>query len=186
MKVVAFMPAKGASTRIENKNLRLLDGKPLFLHTIEKLMSCDFVDEVYLDTESDEMIELASDSGCKVLKRDPALASNATDGHELFHNSASKCEGDLYIQVLCTSLFIEPSTLRRVEALAAPDSPYDSAVLVRREKQYLWNGDRPAYGEGLDSNSIDLPDTVIGTMGMYMMRADAARRLRRRIGPGAR
>lgn len=183
MKVVAFMPAKGASTRIENKNLRLLDGKPLFLHTIEKLMSCDFVDEVYLDTESDEMIELASDSGCKVLKRDPALASNATDGHELFHNSASKCEGDLYIQVLCTSPFIEPSTLRRgVEALAAPDSPYDSAVLVRREKQYLWNGDRPAYGEERIPNSIDLPDTVIETMGMYMMRADAARRLRRRIG----
>ena len=36
MKVVAFVPAKGTSSRIENKNTRLLDGKPLFLYTLEK------------------------------------------------------------------------------------------------------------------------------------------------------
>ena len=32
MKVVAFLPAKGASERIKNKNTQLLNGKPLFLH----------------------------------------------------------------------------------------------------------------------------------------------------------
>ena len=46
MKVVAFLPAKGSSERIENKNIKLLDGKPLFLYTLEKLVKCDFIDEV--------------------------------------------------------------------------------------------------------------------------------------------
>jgi regulator of RNase E activity RraA/molybdopterin-guanine dinucleotide biosynthesis protein A len=183
MKVVAFMPAKGNSARIENKNLRLLDGKPLFLHTLEKLMGCDFIDEVYLDTESDEMIDLASDTGCRVLKRDPALASNATDGHQLFHNVVSRVEADLYVQVLCTSPFIEPSTLRRgVEGLTANGSPYDSAVLVRRDKQYLWEQGRPAYGVERIPNSVDLPDTVFETMGLYMVNREAAHALKRRIG----
>ena len=36
MKVVAFLPAKGNSERVENKNIKLLDGKPLFLHNLEK------------------------------------------------------------------------------------------------------------------------------------------------------
>jgi len=69
MKVVAFLPAKGSSSRIKCKNLKLLDGKPLFLHTLEKLMECDFIDEVYLDTESNEIINLASETNCKILKR---------------------------------------------------------------------------------------------------------------------
>ena len=41
MKVVAFVPAKGTSSRIENKNTRLLDGKALFIHTLEKLAASD-------------------------------------------------------------------------------------------------------------------------------------------------
>lgn len=43
VKVVAFLPAKGSSERIKNKNMQLLDSKPLFLHTLEKLLSCDFI-----------------------------------------------------------------------------------------------------------------------------------------------
>ena len=54
-KVAAFLPAKGSSERIPNKNVNLLDGKPLFLHTLEKLLQCDFIDEVWLDSESDRL-----------------------------------------------------------------------------------------------------------------------------------
>ena len=54
MKIVAFLPVTGTSSRIENKNIKLLDGKPLFLHTLEKLSSCSFIDEVYLDSESEK------------------------------------------------------------------------------------------------------------------------------------
>ena len=87
MKAVAVVPVKGTSERIENKNIKLLDGKPLFLHTIEKLLSCDFLDEVYLDTESDKIIDMVSDyENLKIFKRNPDLANNKTDGHKLFYN----------------------------------------------------------------------------------------------------
>ena len=61
MKTIAFLPAKGSSDRIGNKNVRLLDGKPLFLHSIDKLLACDFIDEVYLDTESEEIAAMVAD-----------------------------------------------------------------------------------------------------------------------------
>jgi regulator of RNase E activity RraA/CMP-N-acetylneuraminic acid synthetase len=182
MKVVAFLPVKGTSERIENKNTRLLDGKPLFLHTLEKLVDCDFIDEVYLDSESEAIFELASEVACRKLRRDPALASNRTDGHELFFNEVRQVEADIYIQILATSPFIEAATIRAgVEALRGPGG-HDSAVLVRKDKLYQWTGGEPAYGRGRIPNSVDLPDTVIETMGLYMVTRDAALRLMQRFG----
>jgi len=183
MKVVAFLPAKGSSSRIESKNLKLLDGKPLFLHTLEKLVLCDFIDEVYLDTESDDIIELASEVECNVLKRDPSLASNKTDGHQLFMNEVNQVEADIYIQVLGTSPFISPETIKKgVDALRDNSSDYDSAVLVNAEKQYTWKHGKPSYDINHIPNSIDLEDTVIETMGLYLVKGDAAKKTNRRIG----
>ena len=59
MKVVAFVPAKGSSERIENKNAKLLDGRPLVVHMLDTLLKCQRIDEVYLDTESDDIAALA-------------------------------------------------------------------------------------------------------------------------------
>lgn len=43
MKIVAFLPVKGSSERIKNKNTTLMNGKPLFLHTLEKLVRCSLL-----------------------------------------------------------------------------------------------------------------------------------------------
>jgi regulator of RNase E activity RraA/CMP-N-acetylneuraminic acid synthetase len=182
MKVAAFLPAKGSSDRIENKNLRLLDGKPLFLHTLEKLVACPFIDEVFLDTESDEMIELGRDTGASVMRRDPTLASNQTDGNKLFVNEVDHTDADIVLQVLCTSPFINVDTLERAVVTLRNDHRFDSAVLIRKEKLYRWENGRPAYDIRHIPNSSTLPDTVIETMGLYAMRAEAARRTGRRIG----
>ncbi|MBM3515106.1 MAG: dimethylmenaquinone methyltransferase [Alphaproteobacteria bacterium] len=170
MRIVAFVPAKGESSRIANKNTRVLDGEYLFKRKLIQLLECPEIDDVYLDTESDKMIELASDLPIKVLKRDPTLASNKTDGHELFANEARQVKADVYIQVLCTSPFITAATLSRaIKALKAKASA-DSLVAVQKRKLYTWNRGRPTYGDGRIPNSVDLPNTVIESMGLYMVR----------------
>lgn len=181
MKIVAFLPAKGASSRIKNKNLMLLDGKPLFLHTLEKLMECNHISEVYLDTEDSEIISLANETGCKVLKRKPELASNSTDGNQLLLNEIKHVEADIYIQILCTSPFIKKCTIENgIKSLMS--SQYDSAVLVRKEKLYTWNDKSPNYNIKKIPNSYDLEDTIIETMGLYIIKRSAALETRRRIG----
>jgi regulator of RNase E activity RraA/CMP-N-acetylneuraminic acid synthetase len=183
MKVVAFLPAKGSSSRIESKNVKLLDGKPLFLHTLEKLAYCDFIDEVYLDTESDELIELSSEVSCKILKRDSSLASNKTDGHSLFMNEVKQVEADIYIQILGTSPFIDVETIAKgIKELSQENSIYDSAVLVKKEKQYTWASGAPSYNIENIPNSVDLDDTTIETMGLYIVKREAAFKTNRRIG----
>lgn len=182
MKVVAFLPAKGTSSRIESKNMKLLDGKPLFMYSLEKLIECDFIDEVYLDSESNEIFEIASESGAKELKRDPELATNKTDGHQLFYNEAKKVEADIYIQLLCTSPFITEATIKKGVEILKNKQEYDSVVLVKKDKQYLWDKKGPTYDINHIPNSVDLPDTIIETMGLYIVRKEVALNDKKRIG----
>lgn len=184
MKVVAFVPAKGSSVRVPSKNVTLLMGKPLVRYAIEKLMSCEFIDEVYIDTESDAVFDLVSDTGCRYMKRDPALATNATDGHQLFYNEACLAgEADVYVQVLGTSPFVLPETIRAgIEAVATEQ--YDSALLAKFDKLLQWD---PVTGLALydtDSlpNSFELPDTIYETTGLYIANKEVALGQRKRHG----
>lgn len=178
MKTVAFLPAKGSSERVANKNVRPFNGEPFFAFTLRKLLACPFIDEVYLDSEDEGILRYGERLGARILRRDPSLSGNDTDGHELFRNEVAHAEADVYVQALCTSPFVRPETIRR--AIAALDD-HDSAVLVRREKVYEWMNGQPVYGDRIP-NSIDLPDRVSEAMALYAVRGDTARRLGRRIG----
>lgn len=175
MRVIGFVPAKGSSERIKSKNMQILDGELMFRRKLLQLLASGVFDEVWLDTESDEIAALAADLPVKILKRDPGLASNATDGHELFANECRSVPGgDIYVQCLCTAPFVNEDTLRRAVAALRDNPDADSLVAVTREKHYAWVDGEPAYGRGRIPNSVDLPHQVIEAMSLYMMRATSA------------
>lgn len=182
MKTAAFLPAKGSSQRVPNKNTMLLDGEPLFLRSLRKLTGCPSVDEVWLDTESPDIISLASDVKCRVLRRETELASNRTDGHQLFLNEVRRTDADICVQLLGTSPFIRVETIERAIHILKTDPSFDSVVAVRKEKQYRWHNGQPVYNIEHIPNSCDLEDNIIESMGLYAMRRDAALETNRRIG----
>jgi regulator of RNase E activity RraA/CMP-N-acetylneuraminic acid synthetase len=171
MKIVAFVPAKGSSERVPSKNLRILDGEHLYLRKLKQLLACPKIDEVWLDTESDDLIDKASDLPIRILKRDPALATNETDGHEMFENQCHHvADADIVIQALCTAPFVDSNTISKgIEALLA-NPEKDSLVAVTSSKQYLWNENNPVYGQARIPNSVDLPPTISEAMSLYMVR----------------
>lgn len=183
-KVAAFIPVKAKSERIKNKNFKLLAGKPLFLHTLEKLAGCDFIDEVFLDSESEEVFDMASNIDFIRFKRDEKLADNSTDGNKLFLNEIKATDADICIQILCTSPFIKPETIKKGVEILANSEKYDSVVLVKKEKLYTWDSVnlKPNYDIENIPNSFNLDDTVIETMGLYIIRKNAALKKGRRIG----
>ena len=134
MKVVAVIPAKSSSERVLNKNIRPFNGEPLFVYTVRKLLSCDFIDEVYVDSDCDEILNRAVAVGAKPMKRDPRLATNKTDGHELFLNEVFNIEADVYIQHLCTSPFVQIETIRSGIDMLRHNPQHDSVVLCKSVK----------------------------------------------------
>jgi len=171
MKIVAFVPAKGSSDRVPSKNLRILDGEYLFRRKLKQLLACPDIDEVWLDTESDEIIAEADDLPIQILKRDPALASNSTDGHEMFANECAHVpDADIVIQALCTAPFVDDKTISKAITALRENPEHDSLVAVQKTKQYTWHKGEPSYGRGRVPNSVDLPPTLSEAMSLYMMR----------------
>lgn len=172
MRTIGIVPAKGSSERIPSKNMRVLDGEYLFRRKLRQLVESGAFDEVWLDTESEEMIKLVGDMPVKVLRRDPTLANNATDGHELFANSCRNIPGgDLYVQCLCTAPFVGPDTLKRAVQAMRDNPDADSLVAVNKTKLYEWADGEPVYGRGRIPNSVDLKPRIIEAMSLYMVRA---------------
>lgn len=171
MKIVAFVPAKGNSERVPGKNVAILDGDYLFKRKLRQALDCPAITEVCLDTESDAIAELATDLPVTRLVRPAALASNATDGHEMFAWECSqRPDADLWVQLLCTAPFVSAATIGRAIAALLADPDADSLIGVSRAKQYCWDGGVPAYGTGRIPNSVDLPATVVEAMSLYIVR----------------
>lgn len=183
MRVYAFVPAKGTSERVENKNMRYLDGERLYIRALKTLLKCKEIDQVFLDTESEEMYKLADYLPIKFMKRDPALANNKTDGHKMFMNEVNSYpDADIYVQLLCTSPFVKPQTIDNAIRKIKDSTEYDSAILMKKDKCYFWENNRPSYDINHIPNSKDLPETIIESMGLYIHKKDSAIKLNRRYG----
>lgn len=182
MIVYAFVPAKSSSSRVANKNMQILQGERLFVKALKTLLKCKEIDKVFLDTDSEMMYELVDYLPIEFMKRDKSLATNQTDGHQLFLNEVRTFpQADIYVQLLCTSPFIKPETIDNA-ILQLKAGHFDSAILMKKEKVYLWQDNAPAYDKSHIPNSDDLPDTIQESMGLYISTKQSALRTQRRYG----
>jgi len=171
MKIVAFVPAKGVSERVAGKNTRVLDGEYLFKRKLRQALDCPLVTEVCLDTESAELAALSQDLPVTRLMRPAELATNGTDGHELFAwECTQRPDADMWIQLLCTAPFVSSETISRAVDALIRNPEADSLVGVARSKQYNWIDGEPAYGRARIPNSLDLPAIISEAMSLYIVR----------------
>ena len=80
MKVYGVVPARGGSKGIPQKNIKLLNGRPLISYTIEAALKSD-LDDVLVSTDCPEVAAVAEQHGAAVAMRDPSLALDDTPTH---------------------------------------------------------------------------------------------------------
>lgn len=183
LKVYAFVPAKGTSERIENKNMRFLDGERLFAKALKTLLQCKEIDRVFLDTESEEMYKLVDYLPITFMKRNSKLANNKTDGHKMFLNEVERYpDADIYVQLLCTSPFIQSETIDNAIRFLKNNQDYDSVILMKKDRFYFWKDSKPCYDINYIPNSKDLPETISESMGLYISTKKSAIETKRRYG----
>lgn len=81
LEVIAVIPARRGSKRLPLKNLRLLNGVPLFVHSIRAALDAALVDAVVVSTEDDEIAAVAVSHGATVIKRPAELAGDAAQNN---------------------------------------------------------------------------------------------------------
>lgn len=66
MRILAIIPARGGSKGVPEKNIKLLDSKPLLSYTTEIAMQSKLLTEVIVSSEDDKIITIAESLGVKV------------------------------------------------------------------------------------------------------------------------
>lgn len=58
-KILAIIPARGGSKGLPGKNIKPLLGKPLIGWTIEQAFASEYIDEIFVSTDSREIADIS-------------------------------------------------------------------------------------------------------------------------------
>ena len=105
-KIVAVVPARFGSERVRCKALRLLAGNPLMYYVLNTLTQCGSFDEIYVNSESDLIGEVAKRYGTRYYKRPPELATSASLIDEYIYEFLTNIPCDVLAIVNPTSPFL--------------------------------------------------------------------------------
>lgn len=76
-RVLGFIPARGGSKGLPGKNVRLLHGKPLIAWSIEAAQRSNYIDDVIVSTDSEEIAAVALRHDVRAEMRPARLADDA-------------------------------------------------------------------------------------------------------------
>lgn len=71
--IIVVIPAKADSKRLPNKNMVLIEEKPLLYYTIKTARECRLADKIYVSTDSSEIARFAREEGVNVIMRPSEL-----------------------------------------------------------------------------------------------------------------
>ncbi len=129
MKIVAMIPARMGSKRVKNKNLRMINGKPLVQYIIDAAKGCSLFDEIYLNSEALDFKDIATSSGIEFYQRSEALASDSATNDEFSLDFINSVDCDVLVQLLATSPFITTDDIDGF-VRAMIDGKYETMVSV--------------------------------------------------------
>jgi len=76
-KILCTICARGGSKGVKNKNIKLINDKPLIAYTIEQAMQSQLFEHVVVSTDSDEIASVSKNYGAEVFfKRSQNMASD--------------------------------------------------------------------------------------------------------------
>ena len=76
MKILAVIPARAGSKGIPNKNIRILNNKPLISYSIENARNSKYITDIVVTTDSDIVRVIAAQMGVDSIERKPELCGD--------------------------------------------------------------------------------------------------------------
>ena len=87
MKPICFIGARGGSKGLSRKNIRIIDGKPLLAHTIEKALESKYFSHTIVSTEDSEIVKISQKYGAETpfIRPKKLSTNNASMEDTLIH-----------------------------------------------------------------------------------------------------
>jgi len=144
-KIKALVPMKGHSERVPSKNIRLIEGRPLFHWILESLSKSQYIDEIIINTDSDEIADNAcTNFDVTILKRPEKLCGDMVSMSPLIKYDISQTSGNLFLQTHSTNPLVKTETIDKAIETFYKLSDHDSLFTVTPMwTRIFWKDGRP-------------------------------------------
>lgn len=140
-RVTALMPMKSHSERVKNKNIRPFCGKPLFHHMVHTLDKTYAVDEIAINTDSEQIAEEAPKLSRKVriIERPKELRGDFVSMNLIIAHDLSVLGPDIVLQTHSTNPLLRSETIAKALKLFVEDDEHDSLFSVNQYQSRFYD-----------------------------------------------
>lgn len=135
--VLAVIPARAGSKGIPNKNIRLINGKPLIWYAITNALNSKYISEVIVTTDSEEIITIAKQMNVTVHRRSADLCGDEVTLDAVIYDAIKDKEFEYIVTMQPTS-----PTLKRETLDSAIDytikNDFDTVISVINQPHLSW------------------------------------------------
>ena len=109
---IVIIPARGGSKRVPNKNIKLLNNKPLITYSIEYALRFFSKENIWVNSDSEEILNIGLHYGTRSYKRNEKLAKDDTKTIDVLKDQLLNITIDFKYVIL-----LQPTTPFRPEDL---------------------------------------------------------------------
>ena len=154
LEILAIIPARGGSKGIPHKTIKILDGMPLIVHSIQAALLAKSITRIIVSTDDDKIATIARKAGAEVSIRPNEISGDKTSSETALLYVLNELEQkenyrpDIVVFLQCTSpLTLSEDIDGTVSTLLKEKA--DSAFSAIRFYHFIWH--RKLYGvEGIN------------------------------------
>ena len=184
--IVAIIPARGGSKGIPKKNIQLLHGKPLIVHSIFQALNTKSIDRVIVSTDANDIRDVSLEAGAEVIMRPHEISGDSAQSEQaLIHVLDTIQDSPEYVVFLQAT-----SPLRRkddiqnaIDLIIKEDA--DSLFSSNELHGFVWTPDTlRGWVTGYKQRPMrqGMPRRVIENGSIYIFRPEALRHYDARLG----
>lgn len=181
-KTVAIIPIKSVSKRVKGKNFKIIKGKPLYRHLLDKLEYTNF-DEIFIDSDSLEIKEYCKKKKYNFISRLKKLSKDNANGNDLINFHSKIISADYYFQLFVTAPLLSVKSINSCISILKNRRNIDSILTTKKIYSWFWFKKKPInYNPKILPRSQDALPVIQETTGLYGIKKKILVRNKCRIG----
>ena len=139
--VSAFIPARGGSVRVPNKNLEVVGGCSLLARKIVQLKQAGIL-TIYVGSDSQDILVEAERFGATPILRDiDACDERKSSANDMIRDFLARANAEHVLWTHCTNPFIYSDIYKKAVDLYfhAINEGFDSIISVTKIKSHMWS-----------------------------------------------
>ena len=186
-KISAIVPMRANSERVNDKNVRLFNGAPLYYYIMNTLIDCKIFEYVIVDTNVEEIKIEAPHKfpQIKIIDRPEKLTAGEISMNDVLHHSLQKVDSEFILQTHSTNPLLGKNTiLDAIEIFYSNYPKHESLFSVTSLQMRFWDrGPRPINHNPSELlRTQDLKPMYFENSSIYIFNRNKFLKIKNRIG----